>query len=56
MLLKIRSAYRELNDLDLTRAPEDSGHTYYVNTRLPPEVMEVPAEPDVPELEAGEAG
>ncbi len=54
VLLKIRSAYRELNDLDLVRAPEDSGHTYYVNTGLPPEVMAVPAEPPGG-LEAGEA-
>jgi len=56
VLLKIRSAYRELNDLDLIRAPEDSGHTYYVNTRLPPEVYETVDEDEPGELEAGEAG
>ena len=56
VLLKIRSAYRELNDLDLLRAPEDSGHTYYVNTRLPWERGEVVDEEPAGELEAGEAG
>ena len=56
MLLKIRSAYRELNDLDLQRAPDGGGQTTYVNTRLPWERGEVVDEEPAGELEADAAG
>jgi len=48
----------QLNDLDLTRAPEDSWHTFIVNTALPPEALrgETIDEDGPGELEAGEAG
>ena len=56
VLLKIRSAYRQLNDLDLERAPEDSGLVVNINTKLPPEAYELIDEDEPGELEAGEAG
>ena len=54
VLLKIRSAYRELNDL--VRAHEDSGLVVNIDTRLPWERGEVVDEDEPGELEAGEAG
>ena len=56
MLLEIRRDYRELNDLDLLRAPLDGGQTIVIDTALPPEAFEVVEEDGPGELEASEAG
>lgn len=56
VLLKIRSADRELNDLELMRARQGVGQTIYINTALPPAVFETVDEEEPGELGAGAAG